>query len=154
MIFILFNSLFVDHSQHGVHEQGDVSQGSRNLCVPFCVWYSWVASLPAGITFTILHILNVERPACLVVCVLIDYRQKLSSQLICLRCEVGAIEINHLKGENRSSNSITFSIICDHKFFLFDIGYSIKSKWNGVKANLLLPHKRIEKFDHCCKGVL
>ena len=96
-ILILFNSLFVDHSQHGVHEQGDIGQGGRNLCVPakdrcrhhfcgrncpneyffiysdnqchnlpFCVWYSWVASLPAWITFTILHISNVSYQGCLV----------------------------------------------------------------------------------------
>ena len=96
-ILILFNSLFVDHSQHGVHEQGDIGQGGRNLCVPakdrcrhhfcgrncpneyffiysdnqchnlpFCVWYSWVASLPARITFTILHIFNVSYHGCLV----------------------------------------------------------------------------------------
>ena len=57
------------------------------------------------------------------------------------------------KAKTISLKQIPFSIICDHKFFIFDIGYSIKSKWNGGKANLLLPHKRIEEFDHCCKGV-
>ena len=42
---------------------------------------------------------------------LIDYRQKLSSQLICLRCEVGPIEINHLKGKN---NQFEINSIFNH----------------------------------------
>ena len=109
-MLILFIPLFSGHSQHGVHEQGDVGQGGRDLCVPandrcrhyfcgeklpkwiffiysddhchnlpFCVWYSWVACLPARITFTILHIFSVSYHGCLV-CFGRGYSSKTSYQ--------------------------------------------------------------------------